>query len=879
MKGNHNNPDFILERAIAAVRDDQPDTQTINTATANAWQRISQAVGIEATVAPLNRIEGCADVQSLLADFEAHRLSPARAMLVADHLRECATCRVHAKTNKSAESVLPWRANSVMRPRHWSFGQYALAASVLIAAVLGVVIGRSGVLAPSGYRAALESVNGVLYRVDATGEHQAKAGDQFAEGEIVRTSSGSRAMLRLRDGSLVEMNGRSELYVTLGWRNTTVNLGRGIVIVQAAKRRTGHLYVKTADARVAVTGTIFSVNSGIKGSRVSVIEGTVHVAQAAGDAVLQAGDQVTTSTSMGEVPVKDEIAWSQDRDRYLALLAEFVKLEKKLQSIKLPDLRYESHLINFVADGAVVYAGVPNYGEALQQANQLFQQQLSQSALLREWWEQRGPGASQNGPDFNQVIDLIHGLSTYVGDEIVFSVSSGSEQRCNLVVMAEIAKSGLRDYLTGQISRGDSPNNMHLLSPEDLGAATQGSDRDFYVLITPKFVAASPDVSMLADLNRRWSAGEASSFAQSDFGKRIASEYSSGAGLLIAVNLEQMRADHAVAAQADRHEGMLESSGFANAKYLIAQRKDYEGKASNTAELSFTGPRTGVASWLAAPAPIGALDFITPNASAVGAFVSKSPALMVDDLLQVITKADPQAGASWEQHQAELNLDIRNDLAASLGGEGALALDGPLLPTPSWKLVVEVYDPSKLQYSLGRLVEDFNREAAKNNRQGLKLEEHQSGQRTYYSVRSLDAVFPVEVHYAFADGYVVAGPSEELVAEAIRTRAHRDSNSIAHSEKFRALFPADQHVNVSGLIYQNLAPVTGKIAKQLSPSQLQSIQALVQNTEPSVICAYGDESQIEFTSNSKSLGLDLKSLAISSLLQQLKSGTPRGVTP
>jgi len=876
MKGNHNNPDFILDKAIAAVRDDEPDTQTIHSATANAWQRISQAVGIEATVAPLNRIEGCADVQLLLADFEAHRLSPARAMLVADHLRECASCRVHAKTNKP-ESVLPWRVNSVMRPRHWSFGQYALAASVLLATVVGITIGRSGILAPSGYRAALASVDGALYRVDATGEHNVKVGDQLGEGETVRTASDSRAMLRLRDGSLVEMNGRSELYVTLGWRSTTVNLGRGIVIVQAAKRRTGHLYVKTADARVAVTGTIFSVNSGIKGSRVSVIEGTVHVAQAAGDSVLQAGDQVTTSSSMGEVPVREEISWSQDRDKYLALLAEFSKLERKLQGIKLPDLRYQSHLLSLVADGTVVYAGVPNYGEALQQANQLFQQQLSQSAVLREWWQQRGPGAGQKGPDFNEVVEILHGLSTYVGNEIVFGASPAG-RRCNLVVMAEIAKPGLREFLAAQIAKSDSPQNVHLLSPEDLGTA-QGSNDDFYILITPKFVAASPDVSSLGDLNRRWSAGEASGFAQSDFGKRIASEYSSGAGLLIAVNLEQMSADRAVAIQADRHEGMLESSGFANAKYLIAQRKDYEGKASNTAELTFNGPRRGVASWLAAPAPIGALDFITPNASAVGAFVSKSPALMVDDLLQVITKANPQAGDSWQRHQAELNLDIRNDLAASLGGEGALALDGPLLPTPSWKLVVEVYDPSKLQYSLGRLVEDFNVEAAKNNRQGLKLEQHQADDRTYYSIRSLDAVFPVEVHYTFADGYVVAGPSEELVAEAIRTRDHRESNSIAHSEKFRALFPTDQHANVSGLIYQNLAPVIGPIATQLSPSQLQSMRTLVQNTEPSVICAYGDDNQIELASNSKTLGLDLKSLAITSLLDQLRSGTPKSVTP
>src|SRR6185437_4375169 len=401
MKGIHTNPNSILDQAIAAVRADQADPQAEQTAITNVWQRISQAVGVEATVAPLNRIEGCADVLRLLPDFEAHRLAPARAMLVADHLRECASCRVHAKLDKSGDSVLPWRADSVLRPHRWSFGQYALAATIVIAAVVGIAIGRSGLLAPSGYRASLESVQGTLYRVDASGEHRANPGDQFTEGETVRTASGSHAMLRLRDGSLVEMNGRSELFVNVGWRNTTVNLGRGAVIVQAAHRSRGHLYVQTSDARVAVTGTIFSVNSGIKGSRVSVIEGTVNVAQAGGDAVLHAGDQVTTNASMGAVPVRDEIAWSENFDKYLALLAEFSKLQKNIEGIKLPDLRYESRLLQFVPDGSVVYAGIPNYGEALAQANQLFQQQLSQSAILRDWWQQQGPGRADGGADFN----------------------------------------------------------------------------------------------------------------------------------------------------------------------------------------------------------------------------------------------------------------------------------------------------------------------------------------------------------------------------------------------------------------------------------------------------------------------------------------------
>ncbi|MBV9146112.1 MAG: FecR domain-containing protein [Acidobacteria bacterium] len=879
MKGTHKDLNLIFDKAIAALRDDAPDAQAMETANANVWQRISQELGVEATVAPLNRIEGCADVVYLLPDFQAKKLSSARAMLVADHLRECAACRVRAKANE--QSVQPWRAESVLRPRRWSFGQYALAAGVLVAAVVGVTIGRSGILAPSGYRAALESVDGAIYRVDANGEHRAQQGDQFGDGEAVRTSAGARAKLRLRDGSVVEMNGRSELYVTLGWRNTTVSLARGMVIVQAAKRQSGHLYVKTADARVAVTGTIFSVNSGVKGSRVSVIEGTVQVARAGGDAVLHAGEQASSNSSVGEVPVRDEISWSEDRDRYLALLAQFSILEKKLETIQLPGLRTESKLLRLVPDNTVVYAGVPNYGDALARANELFQQQLEQSEVLRQWWQQNGPGSNQHGPNLNQVINTLHSLSQFVGNEVVFSVSGNAHEQGNVLAVAEIVRPGLREFLEKEIQNNqttDSSDNLHLISQDDLKTTTQGNRRDMYVLITPQFVAGSPYLDTLREVAHRWSqSSDSSAFVQSDFGKRIASEYNSGAGLLVAVNLAQMASDHQVMQAAERHEGVLESSGFANVKYLIAQRKDFSnGKASNTAELSFNGPRSGVASWLAAPAPIGALGFISPNASAVGALVSKNPALMVDDLTQIMNAGGSRSN-SLERSRAELNIDLRNDLAASLGGEAALALDGPILPTPSWKLVVEVYDPSRLEYSIEHLVDAVNRNAAEHNRPGLKLDKQQVSGSTYYTISSSDARMPVEVHYTFNDGYLIAAPSQALVQDAIRT--HGGGDSILQSTKFQALFPADHYANVSGLIYQNLAPVLGPIAGQLPAAQMHSLETIVSNSEPSIICAYGDENGIEFASTSKTLGIDFKSLAISSLLEQLKPGTQQRVTP
>ena len=50
-----------------------------------------------------------------------------------------------------------------------------------------------------------------------------------------------------------------------------------------------------------MTGTVFSVNSGLKGSRVAVIEGAVHVAHAGNDTLLHPGDEVSTTSDMGEV--------------------------------------------------------------------------------------------------------------------------------------------------------------------------------------------------------------------------------------------------------------------------------------------------------------------------------------------------------------------------------------------------------------------------------------------------------------------------------------------------------------------------------------------------------------------------------------------------
>src|SRR5256885_3107760 len=97
------------------------------------------------------------------------------------------------------------------------------------------------------------------------------------------------------------MKDRSEFSMSQTMRGTTVHLDSGSVIVEAAKQK-GHMYVDTGDSLVSVTGTTFSVNAGTKGSRVSVIEGEVHLDRNGSDKVLRAGDQATTNASIETVP-------------------------------------------------------------------------------------------------------------------------------------------------------------------------------------------------------------------------------------------------------------------------------------------------------------------------------------------------------------------------------------------------------------------------------------------------------------------------------------------------------------------------------------------------------------------------------------------------
>ena len=158
---------------------------------------------------------------------------------------------------------------------------YRAAHATAVAAVLllGAGVGYRELLSRrAATQTTLEVVNGTVQRSMA--QDPVAVGARVDRGEVVSSQDGS--VVALADGSRLEMRPRTEVRMEAADDGTRIRLNRGSVIVTAAKRRTGHLYVQTRDVTVSVVGTVFLVNAEEAGSRVAVIQGEVRVVEQRG---------------------------------------------------------------------------------------------------------------------------------------------------------------------------------------------------------------------------------------------------------------------------------------------------------------------------------------------------------------------------------------------------------------------------------------------------------------------------------------------------------------------------------------------------------------------------------------------------------------------
>ncbi len=782
-----------FDRALESIRKDVPPT-------GEAADRVRGKLEQAAREGSL-----CA---AFRADFDAYRagaLTDAKRMLLEDHLHTCAVCRREYAGVETAKVI-------EMPRRVWT-RRWAIAA---VAALLTVGVGLAApsvlnvMLTPSGPRATVASIDGTLLAISSEGERALATGASIDEGQQIRTGKESHAMLRLRDGSLVEMAERSELRIEEKWRSKTIHLERGNVIVEAAKQRDGRLEVATADALVTVHGTIFGVSAALRGSRVSVVEGEVQVEETGvGQSILHRGDQKTTN-AMERTAVADDISWSQNAAKYIALLEDLREVGQQISSLPMPGLRYSSRLIDHVPVDAVVVSAMPNLTSMIDEAQRIFDDKAKQSPAMAEWW------ATSGARGMRDAMDRARALGSFFGEEVIAAIPYNGFP----IILAEVragAEADLRAELMKQGFNGP--------------VSFDGSIVAIGLSVVPP---AGP-------------------FTSTTFGATLNAKYTTGVGVLTAANVERISAGHV---NSDIPPSPI---GFENLRTVIAEYKGSLRDPVQTAEFAFNGARKGLASWLTQPGPMGSLEFFSRDATFAGAALTRDPREFLTEIMKVNGAQTNPIDEFWNK----AGVDFVNDVAGSLGGEVAFALDGPLLPAPAWKLVIEVENADRLQHAIEQIAAVMEQQIP-----GSASVTHEEVEgRTYYALKGSG---PMTIHYTFIDGYWLMGANRALLMQAIQDRAA--ALTLPRSPEFRAQLPADGPAFFSGLFYYNMGSMIGPLADQLKAAgaltpELQSkVDALTSNRAPGLVYVYADPDRIKAGSRSNLFQIALQSLATGNLL-------------
>jgi len=793
---------------------------------------------------------GCADFQAEIPAYVAGTLPDARALLVGDHTRECVPCRRVLMAQRSTETATPPRRRPQSPSIFRSTFLRVAAAVVLILGGLATVRLVGDLAANHSLRASVQIVDGSLQTIAGDSSTELSTGQVIGSRQVVRTAKDSGAVLELADGSIVEMNERTQLELRASRRGTTIDLARGDIIVHAADQHGGRLFVNTQDCRIAVKGTIFAVDRGLKGSRVSVIEGEVEVREGASNALLGPGDQLSTGDRLRQVPIETEIAWSRDAAKHRALLRELTQLRRVVAKVvDRQPLRTSTALLDLAPDDAMIYAAMPNLTGDLGAARAAFYDRLGQSEVLSEWWREQ---VVANGIDdeIEELLDRLQPLGEAIGAEAVVTVSASMIHAGGTpLFLAELDDpETFRELVTTVIAEANAESGDHTVAAlVDDPRTASPVDADVLLWVEGNLFAAAGNIDVLRDLARRVDDPGARGFVASPLHARLSDAYANGVSWLVGVDLAEALAEAMAEMPPEGAEGMARLGLLDTTTLVIERHRDGEWYATN-AELQFSGPRRGVMGWLAEPAPMGSLDFVSPNAYVAASAVTKDAAEMFDDLFDLVSAQDPEAFNELMNLEGWLGIDLREDLAASFGGEATFALDGPLLPVPSWKLIVEIYDPETFVSTLERALVLANARLRADGLAEVRLDAESAGDRTFYTLarNGLDGA----VVFAAVDGYLVMAPSRALIEHAID---YRDSGvTLPNSAAFQALLPANGYTDCSALVYRDLEAFLDAVPDEVL-NELELADAVGDGLGKGLVCIFGEVDRVTASATGGSL--------------------------
>ena len=807
--------DQLLDRALGAVRDDVPDAGAEAAALDRARRVLDEGPRV---------IE---DFHALVPGYVAGALSPERRLLFEEELRTSIPLRraVHA-ADRAAEAPLPISR----RERRASRGRWLWAAAAALAAAVGIALLSNLPLRDQARLARVEPAAGTLYRVGVAGLEALAAGDWVAGDVPLRTGKSGAVRLALEDGSIVELKARTQLRLHRQSTGNRVQVDRGHIIVQAASQGDGRLEVATEDVLVAVKGTVFGVSHGVAGTRVAVVEGEVEVHRGDDRTSLAAGEQFA-SDGAAPASVADEVAWSDDAERYAAMLAEYAALKRELGSLLETEPRHAGRLLGLVPDDAVGYVAIPNAPAMIADGY----------AMLRKHFVEAP--ADERVED---ALAVLGEVADHLGEEAVLVVR---EADAPPIALAEVVRDGLRPLLETRVPEllatldlsGDE--GIEVIASLDEAQTREGR---LLVWLADDVLVASTDVAALDSVAVLMDAGATQRFAGRKLHAHLAERYRRGTSYLAGFDLTRLGARPAT------HVQPTAGLDLAGAETLVAEGFVEGERTRLTVDVRFADAVPPALTWLDEPGPMGALDFFGPDADIAAAVVLGRP----DDL------ARPFEGSPATRRLKDAGVhDVAVDLLGAVGGELAFGFDGPLLPSPSWRAVVEVYDQEAFQRSVENAVERINARAQEPG-EGLRVALNVNAAAAY-PIYHLDFGLPLfAAYYAYLEGYLVAAASPALIEQARRTRA--SGVTLTKSARFRELLPNAAPLDFSAVGFSEFGELTGSVRRLLrdaAPEEQKAVLDMLAEAGPWLYAATREPDRIRLTVNGP-LGLSLPELAI-----------------
>ena len=815
----------LLDEAAGQVRERPGDSDQLDESSTRSWQEIERKSGTPAIQAETaEAATGCARFISLIASYHNGSLDEAQSTLLQEHMKECFTCKSKLRSLQSGKLAGEPTGTGGTRavPPWMKWG--SLAAGLVIMIMAAQFMFWAGMLPlVSADAVTVGSLEGSLYTLDGQDILPVAAGDVYSYGKTLRTGPKTGAIVTLRDGSELELAEKTEFDVVGGWQGDSIRLNRGNIIIRASEQGSGKLRVLTGDCDVSVQGTIFSVRHGLKGSRVSVIEGEVWVKRGDDNTVLKTGQQYTSRANLSLRTVEEEVEWSRNSSEYLDILATVSDLHRAIERVTMSEeLRYTGELARILPRDTLIYGAAPNVVDRSDIFFQAIEDAIADNPRLSEAWN------SEKGVEIQAHIeelkDLASSLEGLFGDELVFAIAKVNETGPLPILLTEvrdvnILKAELTD-ISDRISQ--ETGGIRPISVIEDPFASGLPDSPLFAWCTEGLLAVSPSLDLLKQVSEADAGNGSTGFVESPLYETVATQYDQGVDWLLAVDLQAMLGLDEENREADAEDAFLNPlSGVGN---LLAKRRLVDGQTENQLIFSFNEEPRGVLGWLAEPMPMGAMDFVSPDASLAAGFSLRDPLQIMDELLEHIASTDDQAIEELEEFQDAIGLDIREDIAASLGGEALFALDGPILPSPSWKLILEVYDETLFLNSVEALVSSVNAMPSEDGLDRMALFSEQVGNNTLYSLQFTGS--DLEISYMFARGYMIAAPDYSIISKALQYQS--SGYSLVNSPDFIASLPSGDSVDLSAFYYHDFRSILDAIQEATNAANVDSLSFLTE---------------------------------------------------